>query len=224
MKADRAQISFWSVSTNTSLQSVLDDPECPPLLHQALTGFLSWQARNMTPVEKTLRSPRLAPQWAAALLALGATITENGQDKPLESLPQRKTVGEPATLRVRVGGEIKWGEASVARTPADEPIVTAIAVVELDHSTDSGQGGVVRQARVALSGVWPEPVRLAKAPVQLTGGPLDEERIQAVAEAVGEEVTPQGDFRGSEEYRRAMAGVLTRRALAACLHQEAGNE
>jgi CO/xanthine dehydrogenase FAD-binding subunit len=53
---------------------------------------------------------------------------------------------------------------------------------------------------------------------------LDAERIRAVAAAIEQEVVPQGDFLGSEEYRRAMAGVLARRALEACLHQEAGEE
>jgi CO/xanthine dehydrogenase FAD-binding subunit len=82
----------------------------------------------------------------------------------------------------------------------------------------------VRQARLALIGVWPETVRLAEASAQLIGGPLNEISIRAVAEAVEQEVAPRGDFLGSEEYRRAMAGVLTRRALEACLCQEAGDE
>jgi CO/xanthine dehydrogenase FAD-binding subunit len=81
-------------------------------------------------------------------------------------------------------------------------------------------GGAVCEARVALTGVWPEPVRLAEAPSQLVGAPLDEARIRAVATAVEGEVAPKGDFRGSEAYRRAMAGVLTRRALEQCLRQE----
>jgi CO/xanthine dehydrogenase FAD-binding subunit len=46
--------------------------------------------------------------------------------------------------------------------------------------------------------------------------------IRAVATAVEDEVEPEGDFRGSEEYRRAMAGVLTRRALEQCLEKETG--
>jgi CO/xanthine dehydrogenase FAD-binding subunit len=40
---------------------------------------------------------------------------------------------------------------------------------------------------------------------------------------VEEEVTPRGDFLGSEEYRRAMAGVLTRRALEQCRLQKGEN-
>ena len=181
---------------------------------------LSWQTRSVKSVRAALKSPRLAPQWMAALLALGATVTVEGDagpvEAPLEALLQRRVGGEVCALHVRVRG-LKWSEARVARTPADEPIVAAVAMVEMD-------GGLVRQARVALTGVWPDPVRLAQAPAQLVGGPFDEGRIQVVAEAVEKEVAPKGDFQGSEEYRRAMAGVLTRRALAGCLRQEAGGE
>ena len=217
MKNSQAQ-KVWSIDANAPLQSVLDSPECPPLLRQTLTGALSWQARNETPVRRTLTAPRVAPQWAAALLALGATVTAEADDGPaeisLETLLQHRAEGKVSALHIPpIGGEKRWGEAHVARTPADDPIVMAVAVVEVDDST-------VHQARVALTGVWPEPVRLAKAAAQLMGGPLDEEHMRAVAEAVEEEVAPRGDFQGSEEYRRAMAGVLTRRALAGCLHQK----
>ena len=217
MKDDRAK-AIWTIDTNAPLQSVLDSPQCPPLLRQTLTGALSWQTRNETPVRRALRAPRIAPQWVAALLALGTTVTVE-EDAGPEKVPLTVGAGlpRPHALHVPLVGGVRWGEAHVARTPADEPIVAVVAVVEVDD-------GVVRQARVALTGVWPEPVRLAEAPAQLVGGPLDETSIRAVAAAVEEEVTPRGDFLGSEEYRRAMAGVLTRRALDQCLRQEQENE
>jgi carbon-monoxide dehydrogenase medium subunit len=213
----------WSVDADASLQSVLDSPECPPLLYETLTGVLPWQTRNETPVRRALKSSRVAPQWLAALLALGATVTlERGDGGPteviLESLLRRREEGEISVLHVPLGGpERRWGQAAVARTPADEPIVAAIAVLALEDD-------VVRQARVALTGVWPELVGLAEAADRLVGGQLDVERIQVVAAAVEEEVAPKRDFLGTAEYRRAMAGVLTRRALESCLHQEAGDE
>jgi carbon-monoxide dehydrogenase medium subunit len=210
----------WGVDADAPLQSILDRPDTPPPLRQALTGVLSWQTRNETPVRRTLTSPRIAPQWAAALLALGTTVTVEGDggpmEVPVESVLQRQAEGLVSALHVDLGS-VRWGESHVARTPADEPIVSAIAVVDV-------QGGVVQQARIALTGAWPEPARLAKAPARLVGGPLNAERIQAVANGVAEEVDPRGDFLGSEEYRRAMANVTTRRALEECLRQEVGDE
>ena len=212
MRDDQAQ-RVWSIDTGAPLQAVVDDPACPPLLRQALTGVLSWQARNETPAWRTLAAPRLAPQWAASLLALGTTLVVDGEEVPLAvgarfPRPARRAGQASHALHVRVGG-LRWGEAHVTRTPADEPIVAAVAVVEM-------AGNVVQAARVALTGVWPEPARLAQAAAQLVGAPLDEERIRAVAAAVEQEIAPKGDFMGSREYRRAMAGVLTRRALGQC--------
>jgi CO/xanthine dehydrogenase FAD-binding subunit len=165
----------------------------------------------------------------AALLALGATVTvarapegdAGPEEVPLEALLERRIGGEVRarvrTIRLHVSLEGKcWGEDRVARTPVDEPIVSAIAAVEIGD-------GVVQQARLALTGVWSEPVRLAEAAARLVGGPLDGNCIREVAEAVTKEVTPQGDFLGSGEYRRAMAGVTARRALERCSHQAMGD-
>jgi len=233
MKKDRTK-KMWTIVTDAPLQSVLDRPDAPPLLRQTLTGALSWQTRNETPVRKALKSPRIAPQWMAALLALGATVTVEGESGPEEvALAVGTGLLRPHALHVPRAEGTRWGAAHVGRTPADEPIVAAVAVVEMtgpstgpsaSSGQSSGQGGVVQQARVALTGVWPEAVRLAEAPARLVGGPLDETSIRAVAEAVVMEVAPTGDFMGSEGYRRAMAGVLTRRALEQCLHQEARDE
>jgi CO/xanthine dehydrogenase FAD-binding subunit len=203
---------MMKIDVNRSLQSVLDDAACPQALRQALTGALSWQVRNETSVSKVLASPRVAPQWVAALLALGATVVIEDGEVPLAEAD----IAKARTLLVNLDG-VQWGEARVARTPADEPIVAAVAAVRLEN-------GVVQEARVALTGTWPEAVRLAEAAAQLVGSPLDAGCIQAVAGAVQQEVDPQGDFVGSAEYRRAMAGVLTRRALEACLLQEVGDD
>jgi CO/xanthine dehydrogenase FAD-binding subunit len=206
---------MWTIEAGSSLQAVLDRPDGPPLLRQALTGALDWQTRNRITVLRALRAPQLAPEWVAALLALDAAVVVEGDagstQMPVAALVEGRLREDIAFLHVPLAdGDQRWGEARVGRTPADQPIVAAVAVVEMVDD-------VVEQARVALTGVWPEPVRLAAAPVDLVGGPLDMDGIRSVAEAVEAEVSPEGDFRGSEEYRRAMAGVLTRRALEKCL-------
>lgn len=211
---------WWSVDAQLSLQAILEAPECPPLMRQTLSGELAWQERNRRQIHRALLSPKIAPRWSAALLALGATATMKVEDGPeqlsVEALLEAKKAVNITRLHVPVAG-LSWGEAHVGRTPADEPIVAAVAAVETSN-------GIVSQARVALMGVWPKPVGLAQAPAKLIGGPLDQDQIQAVAAEIGGEVKPEGDFRGSEEYRRAMAVVLARRALEQCLRKETGNE
>jgi CO/xanthine dehydrogenase FAD-binding subunit len=207
----------WTIDANEALQGVLESEGCPSLLQRSLTGAMTWQDRNRRLVGRALVSPSIAPRWTAALLALGASVTLAAGDEektvPFEALFDRRIKGNPVSLHVPAAG-VRWGEAHVGRTPADEPIVAATAGVEL-------QDGIVSRASVALTGAWSKPVGLVKSAELLVGSALGSDGIQAVSQAVEEEVAPNGDFRGSEEYRRAMAGVLTRRALMQCLDQEA---
>lgn len=203
----------WSIRANASLHDAYSSPGCPAPIRHALSGAFTWQNRNRTLVQRALVSASIAPQWTAALLALGATVTleedAGSLEVALEDLLERRAKGTPLTVSVRLAG-IRWGEARIGRTRADVPIVSAVAAVEERH-------GIVHRARLALTGVWPRPVRLAKAAENLVGKALDEDRIASVAGAVSHEVEPIGDFRGSVEYRTAMAEVLSRRALMQCL-------
>jgi CO/xanthine dehydrogenase FAD-binding subunit len=219
---EQMEREVWTVDPAASLQSVLDGPSCPPVVRRALNGVHSWQIRNETSVDRTLRASQLLPQWVAALLALGATVTlerDDGSDEvPLDALVRRDVEGEVSALHIpMLGANGAWGEAHVARTPSDDPIVAASAVLTMN-------GEVVETARLALTGVWPEAVRLSEAVDALVGRSLSHDHIAEVAAAVADEVEPVGDYLGSEAYRRAMAGVLTRRALEACLEQEVGDE
>ena len=71
----------------------------------------------------------------------------------------------------------------------------------------------LHHVRLALGGVAPHPVRLPEVEALLADQPLTSELIAAAAARAAESVHPTGDFRGSAEYRKAMAGVLAERAL-----------
>lgn len=205
--------SCLSLGAQVSLQAVFDAPDSPDLLRRNLACAVTWQQRNETTVENALRSPVLAPQWVAVLLALGAhAVLREEREKPLAAFLDRTKPYRDKLVAVHlplnVAGRV-WGASHVTRTPADEPIVGAVAVVDLT-------GNVVRQARLALTGVWREPVRLAQSAELLVGGPLNDDHIRQLAAAVEREVTSLGDFRGSAEYRRAMVAILSRRALNEC--------
>lgn len=213
-----AAAGCWAIACDATLQKVLDSAGCHDLFRRTLTGYLSWHVRNRTTVERVLTTPSTALAWFAAILALGAEVRVEGQgDLPVEAFLERRIKGRLEALRIPLldqqGAPLKdacWGEARVARTPSDEPIVSAVAVVE-------GGRQAVTRARLALTGVWPRPAGLAKAADRLAGAPLTLDAIRDVSSAVEAEVAPKGDFLGSAEYRRAMAGVMARRALEECL-------
>lgn len=202
-----------ALDTAATLDEVLRHTQCPVFLQSALRGKLTWQKRSEFTIGKTLVAPGLAPQWIGALLAWGAWLRlQDGSEISLpEALEQPGQGGAAAaiTLPLDVPGRL-WAEARTGSTPRDFPIVWARAVVDLAE-------GSVQAARIALSGVWRQSVALSNAAGLLVGGPLDTAAVERVAQAVAEEAEPEGDYRGSAEYRRVMAGVMTRRALEACL-------
>lgn len=199
----------------TTLQDVYEASGSPDLLRQTLGGSISWQKRSGTTVAEAVYSPNLAPQWIAALLALGARVEfPNGEGMLSDFLRRAGTHHnhlQAVLVPLNVPGRV-WGEVHVGRTPTDAPIVSVTAVVDLGEE-------VVRRARLALTGVWREQARLAEAANLLTNQPLNHATIGEVKDVIEAEVSPEDDFRGTAVYRRAMAGVLTRRALMACMEK-----
>jgi carbon-monoxide dehydrogenase medium subunit len=209
------------IDVHVTLQSVLNVPEIPELLKHNLRGWTPWQQRSGATIEQAILASDLAPQWIVALLAWGAHVGHATNDRhsiPLADYMRSpgSSHGRPTQLLIPINPpDRKWGEAFVGRTPSDQPIVLAIAVVDMDEVG-------VRLARVALTGVWREIARLAEAPQQLTGKPLTEKNILQVVEAIQNEVEPQNNWLGGAEYRRSMAGLMTRRAFKQCMAGEKG--
>ena len=83
--------------------------------------------------------------------------------------------------------------------------------------------GVVRAARAAFVSVTPVPTVLDLTPVLAgsdAGAPVTDRVADEVVELVRAHVDPEGDIHASADYRRMLAGELTRRALAATTDEE----
>lgn len=74
--------------------------------------------------------------------------------------------------------------------------------------------GTLAEARLALAGVGPKPVRATRAEQALAGHRLDERLLQDVAGLVAAELDPPSDVHASAALRRHLAGVLTRRVVS----------
>ncbi len=73
--------------------------------------------------------------------------------------------------------------------------------------------GVVDDAGLAFFSVGPTPIRLAEAEDALRGRALDADAIADAVAAVAAGLEPPADVHASANYRRHLAGILTRRAL-----------
>ncbi|WP_454722674.1 MULTISPECIES: FAD binding domain-containing protein [Cupriavidus] len=85
---------------------------------------------------------------------------------------------------------------------------TAAAAVVLRR-----RGETVEEARIALTNVAPTALRATEAEQSLRGKPLDDAAIAEAARLAMAICDPAEDLRGDAEYKTAMAGEMTRRAL-----------
>ena len=96
----------------------------------------------------------------------------------------------------------------IPRSEMDIAIVGAAARVSLDAD------GNCSNASVALGAVAPTVVLVPAAAGALVGGPITDDVLATVAAACAEAASPIDDKRGTVAYRRQVAGVLAKRAVA----------
>jgi carbon-monoxide dehydrogenase medium subunit len=76
------------------------------------------------------------------------------------------------------------------------------------------KGGVIQSARIGLTGASSHATRLTKVEQALAGQPVSAKTAEAAAAAAGDGIKDvNADIHASEEYRRAMIPVFTRRAI-----------
>lgn len=166
----------------------------------------------------SLALPDRAPELVTALLALDARVLlvrldASGQELLREDLAVDRYLSwrKPGALIEAVRIPLRpalAGYERVARTPRDLPAVAVVVTMEHDE-------GFMHNVRVAACGLAPAPIRLHGAEEVLEDAAPIEAVVERAAEAAQAAATPPSDLRGGSEYRRHLAGVLTRRAVAA---------
>lgn len=99
-----------------------------------------------------------------------------------------------------------WGFEEFARRHGDYALA-AVAV------TMQRQDGVASAVRVSLMGVGEMPMRLPQIEAMLESGQINASLIEKAVDALRTELEPNSDLNASADYRRHLAGVLTRRAI-----------
>jgi CO/xanthine dehydrogenase FAD-binding subunit len=101
-----------------------------------------------------------------------------------------------------------WGFEEVERRHGDFALAAVAATLTVSD-------GAIGEARIALTGVGPTPVRAAAAEALLVGHALEHGLTVRAIDAVRASIAPESDLHASSDYRRHLAGVLAGRALAA---------
>jgi carbon-monoxide dehydrogenase medium subunit len=196
-----------------------------PLVGQAYHHVATPRIRNMATVGGGLAHGDPNQDPPPALIALGASVVlssaPNGNNQGQRILPAEELFLDYFETDVRPGEIITGlvipptqsgaGAAYLKflpRTADDYATVSVAAVITPDEA------GNCRDVRIVLGSVGLTPIRATAAEDILRGQPLTDENIRAAAATVQAAVDPLDDHRGSAEYKREMAEVFTRRAIA----------
>ena len=115
-------------------------------------------------------------------------------------------------VQVRIPKHTAWGAhyEKFARVAQAWSIVAVAATVRAD-------GGRIAEARVALTNMGSTPVRATAVEEALVGQEASDEAVRAAAAHAAEGSDPPTDANADADYRRHLAGVLTRRAVLAAV-------
>jgi len=198
------------VFPSVTLDELFVDVDCPIVIKESIGRSAVWQVRNETTVEKAVSAPSLFPELTIGLLAMDAQVLmEDGASVSMAEVVKKSGKrGKMAALLL--SDDLCAATARLGVSPTSDPIVAVAASVNV-------RDGVVKDLRVAVTGVWSGRKWLAESVQSFKGTEVGKLDAAQVAVAVEKEVKPKGNHLGSVEYRCAMAGVLTRQALEACL-------
>jgi carbon-monoxide dehydrogenase medium subunit len=200
-----------------------------PGLVEAAQLIGSMQIQGRATVAGNLCNASPAADTVPSLLALGARCRVAGPHGARELSaadfapePGRTALG-PAELLVEIvvpPPGPRTADAYLRFTPRAE---MDIAVVGAAASVALREDGCCASARLALGAVAERAILVPEAGAALAGARLDEPALERAVEAARAAARPIDDKRGTAAFRRHVAGVLARRALALAAARAAGS-
>lgn len=198
-----------------------------PTLGDAVPLIADPLVRNRGTVGGNLANGDPANDQPAIMIALGATLVARGP-KGERTIPANKFYADLYTtalsrdeilteIRIPVPPARSGGAYQKLKRKTGDFAVAGVAVqLALDAK------GAVANAGIGLTNAGPTPVEAADAARFLVGKTPDAKTIAEAAKMAAAKSNPSADHRGSVEYKREMARVLTGRALQTALQRAGG--
>jgi len=189
-----------------------------PIVADAASQLGSLQVRNLGTIGGNLCNASPAADIAPPLLVLDAKVNVRGVDGQ-RLVPVTELFTGPGKTILAAGEILAEIQIPITEATAGSCFIklgrrnaftlSIVSVATLVKVKD----GIFDDVRIALGAVAPTPIRASKAEEYLTGKETSEQVIDEGAKIVAGEVKPISDVRASEEYRRDMSYILTKRAI-----------
>ncbi len=218
----KGSVRIGSLTTHATIAASVD---VPAGLAEAAGMVGDPQVRNRGTIGGNVAHADPASDLPTVLAALGATFHAKGS-KGERSISAEEfftglfetalAEGEILTaVEVPVEGKDTGSAYAKMASPGSRYAMVGAA------ATVSVKSGKCESAGVAVGGLTPTAVRVASVEAALVGNKLDADTIAAAAEAVRDDLGDGilGDMHASADYRKAMAPVYVKRAIAAAAEQ-----
>lgn len=214
-----AGVSIGALVRHATAERSSELATAAPLVHAAMPYIGHRAIRSQGTVCGSIAHADPAAEMPAVCLATGATMVASSTDgvreipatdfgegylttalRPTEILTEVRFPSWPTTAQGAV--------LEVARRHGDYALVGLACMLD-------APGGTIASAALSFFGVANKPVRIAEAEAVLIGrGTSDTDAFARAAEIVSDTIEPGADVHATSNYRRHLAGVLTRKGLA----------
>ncbi|MFL6650164.1 MAG: FAD binding domain-containing protein [Sulfurifustaceae bacterium] len=202
------------------IASALVRERCP-LIIEAARQIADPQVRNRGTIGGDVAHGDPGNDHPAVMLALGASFLLRGPDNERVVAADGFYLGP---LQTALAPDEILTEIRIPLPPAKSghsyqklkrkigDFATAAAAVQLTLKS-----GACERIGIALTNLAPTPLKVATAEKLMTGKKIDDTLIAQASRLAMEACDPSADLRGPVEYKRHMAGEMTKRALREAL-------
>ena len=198
-----------------------------PILYDTALVIADPLVRNRATIGGNLAHADPANDHPATMIALGAGVVATGPNGERTIPIDRFFTGifttalEPGEILTEIRIPVPPARSGGAYVKLERKVgdfATAAAAAQVTLAAD----GTVQRAGVALTSVGPTPIKATDAERFLQGKTPDAQTIAEAARLAAGATSPSPDRRGSVEYKREMARVLTARALTTAVARAGG--
>jgi carbon-monoxide dehydrogenase medium subunit len=228
IRIDGADIAIGAMTRHAAVLSSPILAEHYPIFRDAEKVIADPIVRNRGTIGGSVCQSDPSEDLSAVASALGMTMVIQSQDGS-RTVPAREfhtgpyeTVVGPAEMLVELRVPIRPGCGSayekLDRRAGDWAIAAGGCFISMDV------GGVVTDAGIGLTAVGAAHFFCPEAEAVLRGSVASDENLAGAAAKAAEAANPQTDQRGPADYKRHLAGELTKRALRRAVRRARGED
>ena len=216
-KDGKIEIGAATVHHDVATSALLRD-RCP-MIAEAASDIGDQQVRNRGTIGGSLAHSDPAADYPAVVLALDADILLKG---PKGARTVKASAFFQDLFTVDLGPDeiivaVQFAPVKAAAYAKLHQRASHFAIVGVAAAFDI-KDGTIQTARVALTGASTHAIRMSNVESALAGKALSKATIESAATIAGQGIDAiNSDIHASEDYRRAMIPVFTRRALDAAM-------